>query len=234
MLARGVGGGLDLDRDPEVVDLHSCPRLGACYFPGMDPRGPIDPVFESVNWFSPEQFQSWVAERKQQGDVNRYELLNRRIVMTPPAGWAHSSAAHRFGSRLESFVAGKLGRVFESSAGYVLPSGHVVEPDVSFISAERWAKNPPDAPGDFLRIVPDLVAEVLSPSTASRDRGEKQAIYEKNGVREYWLIDAIARRITVFALQGGGYQIAQHVEVDGEVDSRILPGFRVSLADLLA
>jgi Uma2 family endonuclease len=45
-----------------------------------------------------------------------------------------------------------------------------------------------------LRIVPDLVVEVLSRKTASQDPGEKKAIYERNGVREYWLVDPRTRR----------------------------------------
>ena len=51
----------------------------------------------------------------------------------------------------------------------------------------------------------DLVVEVLSNSNASRDRGEKKAIYERNGVREYWLVDPLARTLTAFILMEGRY-----------------------------
>ena len=59
-----------------------------------------------------------------------------------------------------------------SSAGYDLPSGDTLEPDVSFLSAARLAAGPAPERGRFLRIVPDLVVEILSDSTAKRDRGE--------------------------------------------------------------
>jgi Uma2 family endonuclease len=58
---------------------------------------------------------------------------------------------------------------------------------------------PPRA-GKYLQVVPDLVVEVLSRSTKTRDRGEKKAIYEANGVTEYWLVDLERRTLTVFAV----------------------------------
>jgi Uma2 family endonuclease len=85
------------------------------------------------------------------------------------------------------------GKVLDSSQGFELPSGDTVEPDHSFVSNERWDAAPAPKLGEFLKVVPDLVVEVLSQKTASQDRGEKKAIYERNGVREYWLVDPRAR-----------------------------------------
>ena len=123
--------------------------------------------------------------------------------------------------------------MFDSSQGFELPSGDTVEPDHSFVSRERWAKGPAPVVGKFLRIVPDLVIEVLSPKTASQDRGEKRAIYATNGVREYWLVDSRAREITVFRLEGDRYD-GGTVYADGEqCESRVLIGFSVRMGDLL-
>ena len=76
--------------------------------------------------------------------------------------------------------------------GFDLPSGDTVAPDVSFTSKARWDAAPPPRPGKYLQVVPDLVVEVLSRSTKTRDRGEKKAIYEANGVAEYWLVNSQA------------------------------------------
>lgn len=166
--------------------------------------------------------------------------------MTPPAGWPHGSIEATLVRHLGNHVAERnLGRVLGSSQGFQLPSEDVVEPDVSFVSAARWSGMAvkPER-GKFLQVVPDLVIEVLSPGNASRDRGEKRGIYQSNGVLEYWLLDADSRRAQVLVLEGTRYRDAALVDVDagagagagvdgeGRIESVVLPGFAVSLADL--
>ncbi len=109
-----------------------------------------------------------------------------------------------------------------------------MEPDLSFVSSARWSAASEPVEGAFLAVVPDLVVEVLSTSTASRDRGEKRGIYERNRVVEYWLVDPRAQRITVFHLDGDRFGKPDVFEVDGVADSAVVPGFRVALIDLFA
>jgi Uma2 family endonuclease len=122
----------------------------------------------------------------------------------------------------------QAGQVFESSVGYDLPTGDTLEPDVSFISAERFAAAPPKTPNEFLRIVPSLVVEVLSASTAKRDQTEKKDIYEANGVDEYWIVDARRKLVPVFYREEHGYGAAQFFR-RGLIRSRALPRLRVSV-----
>lgn len=193
----------------------------------------MQPVFESVDTFTPEEFGRWVEERQARGDTHRYELLHGRIVMTPPAGWPHGEVESALCAALRAFVrAGRLGRVFGSSQGFELPSGEIVEPDVSFVSAERWDAAPPPEEGKFLRVVPDLVVEILSTATASRDRGEKRAIYERDGVREYWLVDPRPRRVSVLALSGARFGAPRTWDAEGAAESALLTGFRLPLEEI--
>lgn len=192
----------------------------------------MEPVFESVGTYSPEEFVRWVEKRESLGDVNRYELLHGRIVRNPPAGWPHGDVEGGIVTAFRNFVhARRLGRVFGSSQGYLFPSGDIVEPDCAFVSNARLGAMTPEV-GEFLRVVPDLLVEILSPSTASRDRGEKRGIYERNGVLEYWLVDPRARRITVLALEDGRFVEHLVVEGDGEARSKLLDGLSVPLADV--
>src|SRR5690606_31030854 len=130
-----------------------------------------DLVFESTRTMTPKEFAEFVAAREAAGDTGRYELLNGRVVMSPPAGYPHGEIGSNVQRLLASFVRDrKLGRVFDSSPGFELPSGDTVEPDHAFVSHERWAAAPPPESGRFLRVVPDLIVEVLSNRTASQDR----------------------------------------------------------------
>lgn len=191
-------------------------------------------TFISTDTFTQETFKRWV-ERRPMTDLNRYELVNGRIVMMPPAGWGHGEAESNVSYILKDFVQRHdLGRVFGSSTGYNLPSGDALEPDASFISHERWAAGPQVRRGQFLRIAPTLVVEILSPATARRDRTEKKRLYEINGVDEYWLLDPEAREVTVFHLSGERYDNGTRFSVRQKLRSRALPGFEAPVRALFA
>jgi Uma2 family endonuclease len=188
-------------------------------------------AFRSDESFTQEEFRQWLLERPR-SDINHYELLNGRIVMTPPAGWPHG----RFGAKLVRVLEAlasraKLGIVCDSSTGFDLPTGDTVEPDVSFISHERLAAGPAPERGKFLRVVPGLVVEILSESTAKRDRTEKKRIYERNGVDEYWIVDADCRALTIFQLKRGRYGAGKTL-VSGRVRSKLLPGLALDVGDM--
>jgi Uma2 family endonuclease len=77
-----------------------------------------------------------------------------------------------------------------------------------------------------LSIAPDLVVEILSPSTEERDRGTKLQLYCRYGVREYWLIDPEERTVEVLALSPEGYQVLGQYSEDAVVSSQVLAGFQ--------
>ena len=186
-------------------------------------------AFVSTETFTQKAFKRWV-EKRPLNDVNRYELTDGRIVMTPPAGWGHGEIEAKVIHILRDFVnRHNLGRVFGSSTGYNLPSGDTLEPDASIVSAERWAKGPQVGRGQFLKIVPILIVEILSPATAQRDRVEKRRIYEINGVDEYWLVDPDRREVTVFHLVEGRYGPGKRFRATQNLRSRLLPGFDMAI-----
>jgi len=152
--------------------------------------------------------------------------------MTPPATWPHGSIGSRLNHILNDHV-GKndLGIVLDSSTGYELPSGDTIEPDVSYISANRLAAGPTPQTGQFIRIVPNLVVEILSPSTTKRDQTEKKDIYERNGVDEYWIVDPRSKAVTVFHLREQAYGNGQMFR-GGIARSRVLPKLRLAVEKL--
>lgn len=188
-------------------------------------------AFRSDESFTQWEFWHWLNERPR-SDINHYELLDGRIVMTPPAGWPHGRiGAVLTGAISEHVRARKLGIVCDASTGFDLPSGDTVEPDVSFISSERLAAGPAPERRKFLRVVPTLVIEILSEPTAKRDRTEKKEIYERNGIDEYWLVDPDRREVTVFHLAGGRYDTGA-VLPSGPIASKVLPALTIDANDV--
>ena len=191
----------------------------------------VELAFESTRSVTREEFAAWLATRPRT-DCNHYELLRGRVVMTPPAGYPHGLVEGAVSRVLAPFVHERgLGVLMGSSQGFELPSGDTVEPDVSVVLAERWAAARPEV-GAFLRVVPDLIVEILSPSTAPRDRGEKRDIYEQNGVREYWIIDPRQRQLTVFTLVESAFDAGVVYATSDASRSALLPDLTIDVAAL--
>ena len=189
--------------------------------------------FESTDTLTQDEFAAWVAARGGD-DVNRYELVHGHVVMTPPAGYPHGSVAVALALILGPFICDLgLGECFDSSQGFDLPSGDTVAPDFSFVSAVRWQQGPPPEPGRFLRVVPDLAVEILSPSSVAYDRGKKKNVYEKNGVREYWTIDPVARRLVVFLREGDRFAAGLRFAEGERFSSRVVRGIDFDVGSVL-
>ena len=125
------------------------------------------------------------------------------------------------------------GKAYGSSVGYELRSGDTVEPDASFVLASTLARSPKPDPDAFLSVVPDLVVEILSPSTTRRDRTEKKKVYAQNGIAEYWIVDPASRSVSVFCLAGKEYAAPLEV-LSGTVESRGLAGLCMDLDTIFA
>ena len=157
-------------------------------------------------------------------DDKRYELIDGELILTPSSGRAHQRASIRLGSFLHTFVDEQsVGVVYWARRDVVLSDTYIVQPDLMFISNERMhIDTEAEVWGG-----PDLVVEILSPSTEARDRTVKRALYARHGVNEYWLVDADARTIAVLLLGEQGFEpVATYGEGDTLV-SPTLPGFSI-------
>ena len=138
----------------------------------------------------------------------RYELRDGELVMVPSPSMRHQRIVGRLHAVLLGHITdGGLGELFMAPSDVVVWDGgqrNVVQPDVLFISTEReHILTEANVQG-----APDLVVEVLSPSTESVDRGYKRELYARHGVGEYWLVDPDARTVTVLRLGDGEYETA--------------------------
>ncbi|MFQ5505418.1 MAG: Uma2 family endonuclease [Planctomycetota bacterium] len=188
-------------------------------------------AFRSCDRFSQAEFAAWLRTLPPD-DLHHYELLDGRIVMEPPAAWRHGETEAIVVCMLRSFVSERrLGRVFGSSPGFELPTGDTVEPDASFVSRERWEAQD-RVPRGFARVVPDLVVEILSPTTRKKDHGQKKRIYERSGVREYWLVDPQSQHVTRFVAAKRGFDRGTVFESGATLGSVVLEGLRIAVAEL--
>lgn len=196
---------------------------------------PLEDIsLESTRLVSQRTFEDWT--RRHRNDPDRYEYLSGRIVTTPPAGYPHGEIESAVVRWLHQHVNERgFGKIFGSGQGFELPSGDSLAPDASYVSKERWLAAPTPESGRFLRVVPNLVVEILSLSTAQRDRGEKRVAYGLAGVEELWLIDWRAREIVVYNANAGSHKLdveRAHAEKEAIV-SRVLPELILRFVDLL-
>ena len=162
-------------------------------------------------------------------DDERYELLDGELLMAPAPIESHQIAVMELGTLLHMFVKARgLGQVFSAPYDVVLSETDVVQPDLLFVSNERAHIRTPAN----IRGAPDLVVEILSPSTAERDRTFKRALYARYGVSEYWLVDPDSRTVTVLLLDDGTFAEVARYGTGQTLTSPTLAGFTTNLDDI--
>ncbi|MGH2457629.1 MAG: Uma2 family endonuclease [Chloroflexota bacterium] len=136
-------------------------------------------------------------------DRNRYELFEGDLQVTAAPNLSHQTAVTNLMVILGNQVrSGRLGWVFTAPFDVLLSDISVVEPDLLFVSRARRGILVPR----HVRGAPDLVVEVLSPSTAQVDRGVKRQLYARYGVANYWRVDPDRWEFLAEALADGVYR----------------------------
>ena len=142
-------------------------------------------------------------------DSKRYELHEGELFVTAAPGTPHQRLVLALVVVLREHVRARhLGEVFVSPIDCIMSDVTVLQPDIVFVGAERASVVRPRG----IEGAPTLVVEVVSPSTASIDRGTKLQLYARYGVPFYWIVDADARRIEAHALEGSAYRLAATLE----------------------
>ncbi|HUG42353.1 MAG TPA: Uma2 family endonuclease [Longimicrobiales bacterium] len=142
----------------------------------------------------------------------RYEVIAGELVVTPAPSLRHQRIVMDLGALLNGFVREHgLGQVYPGPVDVLFAEGDFLEPDIVFVRKDHrgWLTD------RGIEGRPDLVVEVLSPSTAARDRGAKLERYRFFAVPEYWVVDPDTRSIEVWRLAEG----AAEPEVFGLADT---------------
>ncbi|NPV80578.1 MAG: Uma2 family endonuclease [Firmicutes bacterium] len=157
----------------------------------------------------------------------RYELVEGDLrKMTPAPSVFHQKVSGRIERALRHWVEDHdLGEVYYSPIDVVLSEHNVVQPDILYISRERLGIIK-DA---CIQGAPDLVVEILSPSTAELDRVTKRRIYGRYGVREFWIVDHEGRSIEVAAHNSRELATVQVYPLGTTLESPLLDGFKLKI-----
>ena len=158
-----------------------------------------------------------------------YELINNRLVEEPSPEIPHQRSSLLLVSKMLNFVEdNELGLVLEAPMDVELDEDNVFQPDILFISKERFGII---REGRKIKGAPDLVVEILS-TNKKYDQEEKKYLYELHNVREFWLVDVKKKQVEVYKNVRKEFMLKQKAYLGDTVHSICLPGFSIDTAYL--
>ncbi len=156
----------------------------------------------------------------------KFQLIGGEILeMTSPSLY-HQEILLNIISDFRPFLnKNKIGKIFVAPLDVYFSETEVYQPDIILLLTESFSKMKENK----IEGAPDLVMEVLSPSTAYYDLKHKKSIYEKNGVKEYWIVDPMEKTIEIFELQNGKFTSRGELSKNEIAKSKLIIGMEVSL-----
>jgi Uma2 family endonuclease len=162
----------------------------------------------------------WRMERTSEGD----------ILVMPPEGGSGSSRNSELNAQLRVWAKRDgSGAVFDSSAGFKLPSTAVRGPDAAWVLKKRLRKLTAEEKEGFLPLCPDFVVEQLSPWDRLATAKEKMQEYLENGLRLGWLIDPRRRHVYIYRPHTRVERLDSPDTLSGDP---VLPGFVLDLGEI--
>ena len=193
-----------------------------------------DPALTPRERFTYRHYRTWP-------DSERWELIEGQAWnMSAAPMRRHQTLIGRLHSSLDRYLTGKPCQVYMAPFDVLLPEGDepddevatVVQPDI-VVYCDRSKLTRAGARG-----APDLVVEVLSPSTSKKDQREKFDLYQRRGVREYWVVDPMGAWLCVYRRSPSGEfddgELRDPLREYGPLASTVLEGFVAEPAKLFA
>jgi len=178
----------------------------------------MGPTAEKVgNGFSYSDYIAWP-------EGERWEIISgEAYAMTPAPSIKHQEISGYLYSRFAEFFKGSGCKPFHAPTDVVFDERNVVQPDLLVVCDKSKITE------NNIKGAPDLVVEILSPSTALKDKREKKALYERFGVREYLLVYPAEELVERFLFDDGRYATAEVFGWDEVLGVAIFPELRISI-----
>ena len=160
-----------------------------------------------------------------------FQFIQGKAVEMPAPSIVHQDIIFNIASAIKAYLrTNAIGKVIIAPVDVHFSDSDYYEPDIVFVANEHIniiSKN-------RIQGAPDLVVEVLSPSTGYHDQTTKKAIYEQEGVREYWLVHPAEHRVEILRNDGAkqGFVLHSQAQKQGVVRSAVLEGFSLALAEI--
>lgn len=162
-------------------------------------------------------------------DSSGYQLIQGELVTMTSPNTKHQRIIRLFTKHLEKYLdKNPIGELFLAPMDVVFQDGEIYQPDIFFISNEKKqiieeAK---------INGTPDFVIEVLSPSNAYYDLVVKKKVYEKCGVKEYWIVDPMQETLNLFVLVNNKFQEKIQIEKQGKIPSDLWVDLELDLGSV--
>jgi Uma2 family endonuclease len=178
----------------------------------------------------PEKDRYTYEDYQQLPEGAPYELIHGHLVVSPSPTVEHQRLVRKLSRVLDDYrrSAETSGEVLFAPMDVHLSDETVVQPDVLYVSPDRADR----IGAQDIQGAPDLVMEVVSPSTSHRDVFDKKRLYEQHGVREYWIVDPDTTTVEVHVLTDEELALHQRCVEEGTAASALLDDFTVDLSDL--
>jgi len=161
-------------------------------------------------------------------DGKRREIIDGELYATPSPVNYHQKILFNLTLALGKFLEDHpLGELRFAPLDVILSEHDVLEPDLFLVLNEHR-----DILQDWVHGAPDLVIEILSPSTEARDRGIKLKAYARNGVGEYWIVDPNTQVIEIYRRATEGFHLAVTCVKEMTVETPLLLGFSLAAASV--
>lgn len=159
-------------------------------------------------------------------DGKRYEMVNGVLYVSPSPSWSHQEIVGRIYRYLSTYVeSAGIGGAFPSPLDVELAPNTVFQPDVVvLLKASRKKLKARHIIG-----APELVAEIVSPTSETHDRYRKLMAYARAGVPEYWIVDPDSRTVEILFLESGEYLSQGVFRGKATFPSLIVPGLAVEV-----
>lgn len=162
-------------------------------------------------------------------DDNRYELIGGKLILVPSPKIIHQEISVNLIFILINFIRkNNLGKLLIAPTDVLLTEKDKPQPDILFVSKERLSI----ITEANVQGAPDLVIEILSPSTSKWDRVEKSRLYYKHGVKEYWIVDPDSKVVEVLTPGERYWNIFGAYSIDDTLTSPLFPSLEIQLKDV--
>ncbi len=161
----------------------------------------------------------------------RYELIGGDLYMAPAPLTRHQVILLNLALLIGPFVRQhNMGLFLPAPVDVIFSDEDVLQPDLLFVAADREGILTERA----CEGAPDLVIEILSPSTSQRDRQLKRKVYANYGVKEYWLVDPETDSIQVLRLGEADFSDCGNFGSGGHISTPLLPRLEVLVSEVVA